>query len=173
MAELRDLDPRPHYRIVGRTHPVVARKQGVVYRRMLEGMVREHGVDDMVEFVDRYLDDDELSAREGSHIVVTPYENSDQVTSGVLTDAVAAGRPVVATRFPHAVELVGPGPGLVVDHDSVAIAEVACPHDDAGSLRPGRAGGRRRSSELSWQSGATRYADFIRRLIPNRVTASR
>jgi glycosyltransferase involved in cell wall biosynthesis len=175
MAELRDLDPRPHYRIVGRTHPVVARKQGVVYRRMLEGLVREHGVDDMVEFVDRYLDDDELSRLvEGSHIVVTPYENSDQVTSGVLTDAVAAGRPVVATRFPHAVELVGPGPGIVVDHDSVAIAEalralMTTPEHYVRVVRAAAA----RSSELSWQSGATRYADFIRRLIPNRVTASR
>jgi glycosyltransferase involved in cell wall biosynthesis len=50
-------------------------------------------------------------------VVVLPYDSKDQVTSGVLVDAIAAGRPVVATAFPHAVELLASGAGLVVDHD--------------------------------------------------------
>ena len=41
----------------------------------------------------------------------------EQATSGVLVDAIAAGRPVVATAFPHAVELLASGAGIVVDHD--------------------------------------------------------
>ena len=32
-------------------------------------------------------------------------------------DAIAAGRPVVATAFPHAVELLASGAGIVVDHN--------------------------------------------------------
>jgi len=48
---------------------------------------------------------------------VLPYDTADQVTSGVLVDAIAAGRPVVATAFPHAVELLASGAGIVVDHD--------------------------------------------------------
>ncbi len=47
-------------------------------------------------------------------VVVLPYDSPDQVTSGVLVDAVAAGRPVVATAFPHAVELLASGAGIVV-----------------------------------------------------------
>ncbi len=47
-------------------------------------------------------------------LVVLPYDSADQVTSGVLVDAVAAGRPVVSTAFPHAVELLASGAGLVV-----------------------------------------------------------
>ena len=40
-----------------------------------------------------------------------------------LVDIVAAGRPVVATRFPHAVELLATGAGLVVpQRDDVAMA---------------------------------------------------
>ena len=174
MAKLRDLDPRPHYRIVGRTHPVVARNLGAGYRRSLESLVRDLGVDDMVEFVDRYLDEEELTRLvRSSHVVVTPYENDEQVTSGVVTDAVAAGRPVVATPFPHAVELIGSGLGIVVDHDSEAIADAL----RALMEMPERymlaaAAATARSPQLSWQSGAVRYAEFIRSLIPIQVTAS-
>ena len=56
-------------------------------------------------------------------LVVLPYDSVDQVTSGVLVDAVAAGRPVVSTAFPHAVELLGSGAGMVVpQRDPVALA---------------------------------------------------
>jgi glycosyltransferase involved in cell wall biosynthesis len=55
--------------------------------------------------------------------VLLPYDSAEQVTSGVLIEAVAAGKPVVATRFPHAVELLSDGAGLLVDrHDPAAIA---------------------------------------------------
>ena len=56
-------------------------------------------------------------------VVVLPYDSPDQVTSGVLVDAVAAGRPVVATAFPHAVELLGAAPGWSCPRrDPVALA---------------------------------------------------
>ena len=55
--------------------------------------------------------------------MLLPYDSTDQVTSGVLIEAVAAGKPVVATRFPHAVELLCGGAGLLVPHrDPAAIA---------------------------------------------------
>jgi glycosyltransferase involved in cell wall biosynthesis len=55
--------------------------------------------------------------------VVLPYDSIDQITSGVLVDAVAAGKPVVATEFPHAIELVGRGCGVLVPHaDPAALA---------------------------------------------------
>jgi glycosyltransferase involved in cell wall biosynthesis len=47
-------------------------------------------------------------------VVLLPYVSPDQVTSGVLTEAVVAGRPVVSTPFPHAVELLSSGAGLLV-----------------------------------------------------------
>ena len=57
-------------------------------------------------------------------LVVLPYDSEDQVTSGVLVDVVAAGRPVVSTAFPHAVELLGSGAGMVVpQRDPEALAE--------------------------------------------------
>ena len=47
-------------------------------------------------------------------VVLLPYDSREQVTSGVLTEAVAAGKPVVSTSFPHAVELLSSGAGLLV-----------------------------------------------------------
>ena len=47
-------------------------------------------------------------------IILLPYDSRDQVTSGVLTEAVVAGKPVISTSFPHAVELLSSGAGLLV-----------------------------------------------------------
>jgi glycosyltransferase involved in cell wall biosynthesis len=175
MVELRDLRPSPHYTIVGRIHPVVARNQGVAYRRRIESMVRELGIEDMVEFVDRYVGDDELYEMvRKSHVVVIPYDNTDQVTSGVVTDAIAAGRPVVATRFPHAQELVEPGPGPVVAHDSTALAEgVRSLVEDSADYDRAARSAAAKGRDLSWTSGAIRYAEFIRSLVPGQLTVSR
>ena len=69
--------------------------------------------------------------------MVLPYDSADQVTSGVLVDAVAAGRPVVSTAFPHAVELLASGAGLVVpQRDPGALAG-----DPVGDHRPGASRG--------------------------------
>ncbi len=77
-----------------------------------------HGITSSVAFDSDYRDVASLTALiQSSKVVVLPYDSKDQVTSGVLVDAIAAGRPVVATAFPHAVELLSSGAGLVVDHD--------------------------------------------------------
>jgi len=69
------------------------------------------GVADLVIFESSYLDPVSLHRVVAqADVVVLPYESRDQATSGVLTEAVAAGKPVVATAFPHAVELARPGP---------------------------------------------------------------
>ena len=81
--------------------------------------------------------------------VVLPYDSTDQVTSGVLVDAIASGRPVVATAFPHAVELLASGAGIVVDHDD-----------------PGRAGSRPAPSRDRAARLAGSMAAEARRLAP-------
>jgi glycosyltransferase involved in cell wall biosynthesis len=50
--------------------------------------------------------------------VLLPYDSRVQVTSGVLVEALAAGLPVVATAFPHAIELLSEGAGRVVPHEN-------------------------------------------------------
>lgn len=126
MAGLADLDPRPVYRVVGQTHPRVVEREGEAYREGLLAQVAELGLSDVVEFDNRYLDGPALRAIVGSaDVVLLPYDSRDQVTSGVLVEAVVAGKPVVSTRFPHAVELLAGGAGLLVrqrDPDAITSA---------------------------------------------------
>ncbi len=121
VAALRDLEPALHYEVLGETHPKVVAHEGEAYRDHLRLLAEDLGVADRVTFDGRYLDRAGLSARVATaDVVLLPYESRDQVTSGVLVEAVAAGKPVVATAFPHAVELLSGGAGTVVEHESSA-----------------------------------------------------
>lgn len=124
MAGLRDLRPAPRYLVVGQTHPKVVAHQGEAYRQGLIDLAAELDLSDTVELDGRYLDGPGLAAVVGAaDVVVLPYDSTEQVTSGVLIEAVAAGKPVVATRFPHAIELLATGAGVLVpQRDPAAIA---------------------------------------------------
>ncbi len=125
LAMLRDLDPAPRYIVHGQTHPRVLADEGEAYRESLQARAIALGVDDLVEFDNGYGDTTALlSLIRAADVVLLPYRSPDQVVSGVLVEAIASGRPVVATPFPHAVELIGEGSGILVPHDdSRAIAE--------------------------------------------------
>jgi glycosyltransferase involved in cell wall biosynthesis len=95
-------------------------------------------------------------------VVLLPYDSPDQVTSGVLIEAVTAGRPVVSTCFPHAVELLGGGAGLLVERQD--------PAGIAGALRrvltePGLSARMSRRSaglapQLLWPAVARSYREL-------------
>jgi glycosyltransferase involved in cell wall biosynthesis len=115
LPHLRRLDPL--YTVAGRTHPKVLERNGESYRAGLHQLGAELGVAQAVEYRSHYLDDAALGALiRSADVVVLPYDSVEQVTSGVLIEAVAAGVPVVATAFPHAVELLTDGPGVIVPH---------------------------------------------------------
>jgi polysaccharide biosynthesis protein PslF len=75
----------------------------------------------MVEFIPTYLDPHALGQLiRQARVVLLPNDSTEQVTSGVLVEAIAARRPVVATCFPHAVEMLSNGCGLVVPYQDSA-----------------------------------------------------
>ena len=114
-AGLRDLHPAPRYLVAGQTHPKVLEREGEAYRNSLRSRAEAHGVSANVEFDAGYRDVDSLMRLvRQADIVLLPYDATEQATSGVLIEAVAACRPVVSTRFPHAAELLATGAGLLV-----------------------------------------------------------
>jgi polysaccharide biosynthesis protein PslF len=126
LAQLRDITPVPLYRVVGQTHPRVLEHDGEAYRDRLVGMTHQLDVTSMVRFDAQYLSGPALrQIVRDADVILLPYDSRDQVTSGVLTEAVAAGKPVISTAFPHAVELLSDGAGLLVpqrDPDALARA---------------------------------------------------
>jgi polysaccharide biosynthesis protein PslF len=168
MADLKDLYPLPRYVVAGSTHPKVRLSEGEAYRDMLMARAWSKGVASSVTFDPAYRDLPSLTALiQDASVVVLPYESRDQVTSGVLVDAIAAGRPVVATAFPHAVELLSSGAGMVV------------PHGDATALgaalrlfltEPGRAAAMAREAAriapgFGWPAIGKQYAGLAERLL--------
>lgn len=165
MAGLRDLVPTPHYLIMGRTHPKVLAFEGDVYREMLQERVATNRVGDLVRFDNAYHDLDYLAvAIASADVVVLPYDSSDQATSGVLVDAIAAGRPVIATSFPHSLELLTSGAGIIVNHrdpESIrdAIRRVVTEPSLAGAMARQA---HQLAPALSWDAVAEQYVRTAR-----------
>src|SRR5690606_34804086 len=101
-------------------------------------------------------------------LVVLPYDSRDQVTSGVLVDAIAAGRPVIATAFPHAVELLSDGAGIVVPHrDPVALAgAIRDAVSDPAHLAAMAARAREIAPSLTWSAVGAQYQGLCDALAP-------
>jgi glycosyltransferase involved in cell wall biosynthesis len=167
IALLRDRGVHADYVIAGATHPNVRRAEGEAYRQGLVDLSDRLRVSDRVRLTDDYLSDAKLAElmREASAFLL-PYDSRDQITSGVLVEAIAAGGPVVATRFPHASELLSDGAGVLVDHeDPIAIADAL-----EGILRDGEASERMRqrsrdlSAHLAWDSVGATYLDLADQL---------
>ena len=174
MARLGDLTPTPRYLIAGETHPKVRAAQGERYREMLQRSAVELGIAERVVFDGTYRAVSSLAALIGrADIVLLPYDSPDQVTSGVLVEALAAGKPVVATRFPHAVEALASGAGLLVGHgDAQAMADalrrILTRPDLADAMRREAV---RVGAGLRWPVVADRYLEVINDLLTGRMAA--
>lgn len=172
MPPLQALPGRPRYLVAGRTHPKVLASDGDAYRNARVAQAVRLGVAAAVDFDPAYRDVPSLTALiQSADVVVLPYDSRDQATSGVLVDAVAAGRPVVATAFPHAIELLRSGAGTVVDHDDpdelvVALHRILTQPDRAASMAAEAA---RLAPTMGWPVVAAAYLDLAGRLVAERA----
>ncbi|UCG58615.1 MAG: hypothetical protein JSU70_03705 [Phycisphaerales bacterium] len=132
------------YLIAGQVHPEFVRADdGKPYREytaLLEDALRDAKVrwcrtkdlrtvdydrNDVI-LLDHFLDENTLLRFYGaSNIIVLPYLNMQQISSGILADTIGAGRVAIATKFMYALELIHSNkrcpPGLIIGRFSRGI----------------------------------------------------
>ena len=153
------------YLVAGRTHPEVARREGERYRLMLERQVVDLGLGDHVEFDDRFLSIDELAdLLAATDVFVTPYRNREQIASGALTFAIAAGCAAISTPYWYAEDILASGAGRLVPFaEHRALADAVCEYvEQPRALESAQAEARRIGAELTWPSVAEVTASVLR-----------
>lgn len=120
LAQIVPDHPDVVFTVVGATHPHVKRDSGESYRLSLEQRVLERGLQKNVVFHNRYVAEADLCEYlAAADIYVTPYHNKDQIVSGTLAYAIAAGTAVVSTPYRYAQEMLAGGRGHLVDFGDV------------------------------------------------------
>ncbi|SHH13690.1 Glycosyltransferase involved in cell wall bisynthesis [Thermosyntropha lipolytica DSM 11003] len=170
MSEVVKEYPGTKYLILGQTHPMLKSREGEKYREMLIHLIKELNLENHVQFVNKFLSDEEL----GEYLYLTdiylsPYPNKDQAVSGTLTFAIGCGRAIVSTSYTYALEVLKNERGL--------LASKADPHELACLIKM-ILGSRELKEKLqsrayelgqkwSWPSIGQEYTCFIRKIIQN------
>jgi len=120
LAQIVPDHPDVVFTVLGATHPHVKRDSGESYRLSLESRVLERGIQKNVIFHNRYVSEEDLCEYlAAADIYVTPYHNKEQVVSGTLAYALAAGTAVVSSPYPYAQEMLADGRGRLVEFGDV------------------------------------------------------
>jgi glycosyltransferase involved in cell wall biosynthesis len=161
LPEVARRHPQVLYLVLGETHPNVRRREGERYRNMLLDRVRSLRLSGHVRFENRYLRDEEIVAYlQATDVYVTPYHNPDQIVSGTLSWALAAGCAVVSTPYRYAVDVLSDGRGVLVpfrDPQALARALDELLSDPQRRLRLGERA-YAASLPMRWPRVAARYA---------------
>ena len=160
--------PEVLYLIAGRTHPEVARHEGEAYRLQLERQVVDLGLEEHVDFDDRFLSVDELADLLAvTDVFVTPYRGREQIASGALTFAIASGSAAVSTPYWYAEDVLSTGAGTIVPFaDADAIAEAVCEYASKPELLgAAQAEAARIGADLVWSAVAEATAEVLREAV--------
>ncbi|MDT4928808.1 MAG: polysaccharide biosynthesis protein PslF [Pseudonocardiales bacterium] len=174
MALLGNQPRAPRYIIAGPTQPAVLATDGEAYRDGLLAQVSRLGLQSSVTFDGQFRDPASLAQLvRSADVVVLPYDSTEQVTSSVLVEAVAAGKPVIATEFPHARDLLARGAGLLVPHrDPEAVAAALRTLITRGDLAATMAiAAAAEAPQLRWPAVAEQYRALASLLIVATVAA--
>ena len=164
LPEITARHPGVVYCIVGATHPNLLATEGEAYRRRLQDLAAELGVESHIQWVDEFLETDTLlDWIEAADIYLTLYLGANQATSGTLSYALALGKAIVSTPYAHAVELLADDHGVLVQFNDCAAlaAEIDALLDHPERLRALQVRAYQKGRDMTWPSFAARCLDVI------------
>jgi glycosyltransferase involved in cell wall biosynthesis len=118
LPEIKELFPDVLYLVLGKTHPELKKIEGEKYRYFLEKKVKQLGLEENIQFVNKFLDLDELHDYLSiTDIYLFTTKNRNQAVSGTFIYAMSSACPIIATSIPHAKELLSKDTGILVDFE--------------------------------------------------------
>lgn len=168
MAKVIPQHPQATYLILGQTHPMLKKYEGEKYRQMLESLVAELGLNRNIEFVNKYLSNEELGEYlYMSDIYLSPYPNKDQAVSGTMAFALGCGRAIVSTPYAYACEFLASGRGLLSrTTEPDELAELLCRILSEADLKLKlQENAMKLGKTWSWPSIGKKYTKLFRKLL--------
>lgn len=121
LPEVKKEFPDVLYLVLGKTHPGLVEHEGEAYREFLEEKIKQQGLDENVQFVNRFLELEELLAYLSiTDIYLFTSKDPNQAVSGTFAYAMSSACPIIATPIPHASELLSEDTGILVDFEQPA-----------------------------------------------------
>ena len=162
LPQIRKHHPGTTYLISGALNPG---HRNVAYYEGLQQLAQDKRVTDGVRFEKRFMTDQELVTRFlAADAVVLPYRRLEQVSSGVLAEAVGAGTIPITTPFSYATELaagnrgyfIRPGSAKAVAHAVIDLL------DDPAKAQRRRERVYKFGQQTHWPVIGQKYAELLR-----------
>lgn len=147
--------------VIGKTHPSVVKQHGEQYRDMLEMLVNALGLEEHVQFINKFLPlPDLLEYLQLTDIYLFTSRDRNQAVSGTFAYAAGSGCPVISTPIPHAREVLGDNAGIIIDFEQpVQVAEAVNRLLDDETLRLAiSSNGLHRMASTAWENAAIAHA---------------
>jgi glycosyltransferase involved in cell wall biosynthesis len=164
MPAIAEKHPEVVYIVLGATHPGVMAHQGEEYRLGLKRRARELGVEQHVEFINKFVEFDELVEFLGAaDIYVTPYRGEAQIVSGTLAYALGAGKAIVSTPYWYAQEMLAEERGKLVPFDDPPALAEAVNHllENETQRHTMRKRAYQYARQMRWDAVARQYLDVF------------
>jgi glycosyltransferase involved in cell wall biosynthesis len=161
--------PNVLFLIIGKTHPNTVAKEGETYRRYLEEMIHDLGMQQHVRWINYFLPTLELlDYLTLTDIYLFTSNDPNQAVSGTFSYAISSGCPVISTRIPHVTEVLKPEMGVLIDFNQPAqLADAAIQLLENEPLRiQMRVNSLQSMAFSAWENSAILHVNLFQKMSP-------